>query len=112
MTAGLAKGEGFPVDASAMEADASRYHGKAPQRDVSAQPERQTRAVKEYLAELEAEVEPNPDRKAPKVISPSDPCCGVDRQGQRAGAVWLGLNYLIGMENAVIIDVEPTTGPR
>jgi hypothetical protein len=28
--AGLVKGEGFAVDASVMEADTSRYHGKAP----------------------------------------------------------------------------------
>jgi hypothetical protein len=27
---GLVKGEGFAVDASVMEANASRYHGKAP----------------------------------------------------------------------------------
>ena len=37
MGAGLVKGEGFAVDASVMEADASRYHGKA-----------QTDAVKRY----------------------------------------------------------------
>ena len=30
IAAGLVKGEGFAVDASAMEANASRYHGKAP----------------------------------------------------------------------------------
>ena len=30
MSAGLVKGEGFAVDASVMEADASRYHGQAP----------------------------------------------------------------------------------
>src|SRR4249920_2345620 len=30
MDAGLVKGEGFAVDASVIEADASRYHGKAP----------------------------------------------------------------------------------
>jgi transposase len=30
MGAGLVKGEGFAVDASAMEANASRYRGKAP----------------------------------------------------------------------------------
>lgn len=30
MDAGLVKGEGFAVDASVVEADASRYHGKAP----------------------------------------------------------------------------------
>jgi len=30
MAAGLVKGEGFAVDASVIEANASRYHGKAP----------------------------------------------------------------------------------
>jgi hypothetical protein len=30
MNAGLVKGEGFAADASVMEADASRYHGKTP----------------------------------------------------------------------------------
>ena len=62
MAAGLVKGEGFAVDASVMEANASRYHGKAPDEIAWAEPERQTRAVKEYLAALEAEAEPNPDR--------------------------------------------------
>jgi len=74
MAAGLVKGEGFAVDASVMEANASRYHGKAPDEIEWSEPEHQTRAVKEYLAALEAETEPNPDRKPPKVISPSDPC--------------------------------------
>ena len=62
MAPGLVKGEGFAVDASVMEANASRYHGKAPEEIVWAQPERQTRAVREYLAALEADAEPNPDR--------------------------------------------------
>ena len=31
MAMGLIKGEGFAVDASVMEANASRYHGKAPE---------------------------------------------------------------------------------
>jgi IS5 family transposase len=74
MAAGLVKGEGFAVDASVMEANASRYHGKASGEIEWALPERQTRAVKEYLAVLEAEIKPNPDRQPPKVISPSDPC--------------------------------------
>ena len=33
MAGGLVKGEGFAVDASVMEANASRYHGKAPELD-------------------------------------------------------------------------------
>jgi hypothetical protein len=31
MTLGLVKGEEFAVDASVLEANASRYHGKAPE---------------------------------------------------------------------------------
>src|SRR3954454_24124317 len=57
MSAGLVKGEGFAVDASVIEANASRYHGKAPEEIVWAEPERQTRAVNEYLAGLEADAE-------------------------------------------------------
>ena len=108
MAAGLVKGEGFAVDASVMEANASRYHGKAPDEIVWAEPERQTRAVKEYLAALEAEVEPNPDRKPPKVISPSDPCSAWTAKANKRVQFGYGLNYLIDTENAVIVDVEPT----
>lgn len=108
MAAGLVKGEGFAVDASVMEANASRYHGKAPDEMVWAEPERQTRAVKEYLAGLEAENEPNPDRKPPKVISPSDPCSAWTAKANKRVQFGYGLNYLIDIENAVIVDVEAT----
>ena len=43
MDAGLVKGEGLAVDASVMEADASRYRGKAPDEIDWSRPERQTR---------------------------------------------------------------------
>ena len=108
MAAGLVKGEGFAVDASVMEANASRYHGKAPDEIEWALPERRTRAVKEYLAALEAEIEPNPDRQPPKVISPSDPCSAWTAKANKRVQFGYGLNYLIDIENAVIIDVEPT----
>jgi transposase len=108
MAAGLVKGEGFAVDASVMEANASRYHGKAPDEIEWALPERQTRAVKEYLAAIEAEIEPNPDRQPPKVISPSDPCSAWTAKANKRVQFGYGLNYLIDIENAVIIDVEPT----
>ena len=55
MAAGLVKGEGFAVDASVMEANASRYHGKAPDEIDWTVKQRQKRAVAEYLAGLEAE---------------------------------------------------------
>ncbi len=56
MDAGLVKGEGFAVDASVMEADASRYRGKAPDEIDWSLPERQTRAVAEFLAALDAKM--------------------------------------------------------
>jgi hypothetical protein len=73
MDAGLVKGEGFAVDASVIEADASRYHGKAPGEINWSAPEHQTRAVAEYLTALDDEGA-DADRKPPKVISPVDPC--------------------------------------
>src|SRR3984957_7667988 len=57
MAAGLVKGEGFAVDASVMEANASRYHGKAPDELDWTDAQRQKRAVAEYLAGLEAEAQ-------------------------------------------------------
>jgi transposase len=55
MEAGLVKGEGFAVDASVMEADASPYHGKAPGEIDWSAPERQTRAVAGFLTALDDE---------------------------------------------------------
>ena len=55
MAAGLVNGKGFAVDASVMEATASRYHGRAPQELDWTDRQRQKRAVTEYLAALEVE---------------------------------------------------------
>ena len=73
MDAGLVKGEGFAVDASVIEADASRYRGKTPDEIDWSAPQRQTRAVAEFLSSIDEE-DPDTDRKLPKVISPTDPC--------------------------------------
>jgi len=108
MAAGLVKGEGFAVDASVMEANASRYHGKAPEELDWTEKQRQKRAVAEYLVALEGESEPNPDRKPPKVISPSDPQSAWTAKANKRVQFGYGLNYLIDIENAVIVDVEAT----
>ena len=63
MAAGLVKGEGFAVDASVMEANASRYHGKAPEELDWTEKQRQKRAVAEYLAALEAEAAAEADAR-------------------------------------------------
>jgi transposase len=108
MAMGLVKGEGFAVDASVLEANASRYHGKAPSELDWSERRRQTRAVAEYLAALEEAAEPNPERKVPKVISPSDPCSAWTAKANKRVQFGYGLNYLIDIENAVIVDVEAT----
>ena len=107
MHAGLVKGEAFAVDASVMEADASRYHGKAPDEIDWSVPERQTRAVAEFLGALDDE-DPDADRKVPKVISPVDPCSAWTAKANKRVQFGYGLNYLIDIEYAVIVDVEAT----
>jgi len=107
MDAGLVRGEGFAVDASVIEADASRYHGKAPDEIDWSAPERQTRAAAEFLAGLDDE-NPDANRKLPKVISPVDPCSAWTAKANKRVQFGYGLNYLIDIENAVIVDVEAT----
>ena len=127
MAAGLVKGEGFAVDASVMEANASRYHGKAPDEIDWTEKQRQKRAVAEYLAALEAEAAASVDaaddgagsgpeskrprryeRQPPKVISPSDPQSAWTAKANKRVQFGYGLNYLIDIKNAVIVDVEAT----
>src|SRR6202142_2387585 len=106
--AGLVKGEGFAVDASVLEANASRYHGKAPDEIAWAEPGRQSRAVKEHLPGLDVDAQPNADRKPPKLISPSDPCSAWTAKANKRVQFGYGLNYLIDIKHAVIVDVEAT----
>src|SRR5215469_15093081 len=125
MAAGLVKGEGFAADASVMEANASRYHGRAPDELDWTNAQRQKRAVAEYLAGLEAEAQvqedgdsrggdsdgrptSKPDRKLPKVISPSDPSSAWTAKANKRVQFGYGLNYLIDVEHAIIVDVEAT----
>jgi transposase len=107
MNAGLVKGEGFAVDASVMEADASRYHGKPPDEIDWSAPERQTRAAAEFLAGLDDE-DPDANRNLPKVISPVDPCSAWTAKANKRVQFGYGLNYLIDTANAIIVDVEAT----
>jgi IS5 family transposase len=108
MNAGLVKGEGFAVDASVMEANASRYHGKPPDDIDWSAPDRQTRAAGEFLAGLDDE-DPGANRSLPKVISPVDPCSAWTAKANKRVQFGYGLNYLIDIgPAAVIVDVEAT----
>jgi transposase len=109
MAEGLVGGEGFAVDASLIVADAHRQRGvETPdQLDPKAK-----RAVTEYLATLDDAAFGAATPVEPKFISPSDPAA-------RWTASWGGpaiyaycTNYLIDVEHAVIVDVEPSTAVR
>jgi transposase len=108
MDAGLVQGEGFAIDASVIEANASRYHGKTPDEIDWSAPERQTRAVVEFLSAIDDD-DPNANRKLPKVISPVDPCSAWTAKANKRVQFGYGLNYLIDTgPAAVILDVEAT----
>jgi hypothetical protein len=64
--------------------------------------------VREYLAALDEKAEPSPDRKPPKVISPSDLSSAWTATANKGVPFGYGLNYLIDIDNAVIVDVEAT----
>ena len=105
---GLVGGEGFAVDASVMEADASRYHGVAPDAIDWSRIDKPSRAVREYLDALDEPAPPDPVRKEPKVISPSDPASAWTAKANKRVPFGYGLNYLIDTNHAVIVDVEAT----
>ena len=46
--------------------------------------------------------------KPPKLISPSDPCSAWTAKANKRVQFGYGLNYLIDIANAIIVDVEPT----
>ena len=62
----------------------------------------------EYLAALDENAEPDPNRKEPKVISPSDPSSAWTAKANKRVQFGYGLNYLIDIDEAVIVDVEAT----
>jgi len=108
MEAGLVAGEGFAVDASVIEADASRFQRIEGAEIDWSEEQLARRAIKEYVDALESENAPtNPNRK-PKALSPTDPTAAWTTRGRHKVMFGYSLNYLIDMENAVILDVEAT----
>ena len=108
MQSGLVGGEGFAVDASVIEANASRFQRVEGGEVDWSDRQRARRPVKEYLVALESDNPPvNPDQ-APKAVSPCDPAAAWTTRGRHKVMFAYSLNYLIDMENAVVLDVEAT----
>jgi transposase len=107
---GLVGGEGFAVDASLIKADANRQKGVEGDKGLPSQTA--SRAVDEYIAVLDDAAFGAATEIVPKFISPADPAARWT--GAHGGQAFFAYstNYLIDIENAIIVDVEPTTAIR
>jgi transposase len=107
---GLVGGEGFAVDASLIKADANRQRGIEGEKGLPA--DVGGRAVEEYLAVLDDAAFGAATDVTPKFVSPADPAARWT--GAHGGQAFFAYstNYLIDVENAIIIDVEATTAIR
>ena len=121
MRAGLVGGEGFAIDASVIEADAScgrKVDGKLttwPETEKLTRPEREYLAALDQAAREAAKTEdadddmpPGNPPAPPKVTSPTDPTAAWTNKGQRKVGFAYGANYLIDLQQAIIVDVEAT----
>jgi len=108
MTAGLVGGEGFAVDASVIEADASRFQRVEGSGVEWTDVQQSSRPVREYLAALESDNPPINPKQKPKAMSPADPSAAWTTRGRNKVMFGYSLNYLIDMKHAVIVDVEAT----
>jgi len=111
MAEGLVGGEGFAVDASIIRAHASR-HRTAVDGAAGLPPEAAGRAVEEYLAVLDEAAFGAATPVMPKYISLSDPASRWTAAQAGPASFAYCTNYLIDLDHAVIVDVEPSTAVR
>jgi hypothetical protein len=107
---GLVGGEGFAVDASLIQADASdrsRVEGTA-----GLPPDAAGRAVEEYLAVLDDAAFGAASEVTPKFIAPADPATRWTAAHRGPAFFAYSANYLIDTDNTIIVDVEATTAIR
>lgn len=107
---GLVGGEAFAVDASLIRADANRVKGIEGEKRLP--PEATGRAVEEYLAVLDDAAFGAATEVTPKFVSPVDPAARWTAAHGGQAFFAYSTNYLIDVENAIIVDVEATTAIR
>jgi hypothetical protein len=110
ITEGLVGGSSFGADASLIKADASRYT-KVERADWSV-PETVTRATREYLDTLDDAAFGAATPVEPKVLSPADPAARYTGANGDRPFIAYSTNYLVDLDNAVIVDVDATAPIR
>jgi transposase len=106
----LVGGEGFAVDASLIKADANRQKGIEGNKGLP--PEAASRAIDEYFAVLDDAAFGTATEVTPKFVSPSDPAARWTGAHGGQACFAYSTNYLIDVENAIIVDVGATTAIR
>jgi len=113
IAAGLVGGEGFAVDASLIAADANKQRSvPGKDWDKNRAPEKASRAVKEYMATLDAAAFGAASDVTPKFVSSSDPA--AQWTGAMRGPAFFAYadNYLIDVKYGIIMDVEASRAIR
>jgi transposase len=110
MAEGLVGGEGFAVDASLIKADANRQRCVPGEEGLPAAAV--SRAIDEYLAVLDDAAFGAATPVTPKFISPADPASRWTGANKGLAFFAYSTNYLIDLDHAVIVDVEPSTAVR
>jgi transposase len=106
----LVGGDGFAVDASLIRAEANRQRFHSGEEGLP--PDLSTRAVEEYLAALDDAAFGAATSVVPSRISPSDPASRYTSAHGGQAQFCYATNYLIDVQNAVIMDVEASTAVR
>ncbi|MBA3505272.1 MAG: transposase [Betaproteobacteria bacterium] len=110
MTEGLVGGEGFAIDASVVRADANRARGVPGAEAMEwKNGDGATRAVREYLAGLEAA---NSADTPPKSVSLTDPAARYTAAPGGPAFYAYSTNYLVDVDAGIIVDVEATPAFR
>ncbi|MEM9046887.1 MAG: IS1182 family transposase [Pseudomonadota bacterium] len=104
---GLVGGEAFGVNALIVQADAKRLN-KVEAKDWT--PELITRATEEYFETLDDEAFGPTTTVKPKVLSQVDPAARFTGAKKAHSIFAYSTNYLVDLDNSVIVDVE-TTAP-
>ena len=108
MKVGLVGGEGFAIDASVVEADASRYQRVEGAEVDWSDKQKAVQPVREYLVALDSENPPINPEQPPKAMSPSDPCAAWTTRGRHKVQFAYSVNHLVDLLDGVIVDVQET----
>ena len=107
---GLVGGESFGVDASLIPANANQTRGIESKEGLP--PDLTARVVDEYLEMLDDAAFGASTKVVPKYISPVDPAARWTGADGGAAFFAYSTNYMVDLDNAVIVDVEPSVPIR